>query len=126
VTDSSDDDRPGYGRPPRKARWRKGQNGNPRNRGRKRAESLATTIDKMLLAAVPITLNGEVTKVPTIEAIMFQLLQKGMGGSERAHRVLLKYNEFANQHLEKKLEVTFVDSDYTTSVTNRAPGSEDE
>jgi hypothetical protein len=105
----------GYGRPPRNARWKKGQNGNPRNRGRKRAESLATTIDKLLLAAVPVTLNGEATKVPTIEAIMHQLLRKAMDGSNRAHHVLLKYREFANQHLEKKLSVTFVDSDDTAT-----------
>jgi hypothetical protein len=70
-------------------------------------------IDRLLLAPMQITVNGEASKVSTLEAIVFQILQKAMSGSARAFRILLQYQEFANENLEKKLVVTFLDSDYT-------------
>ena len=74
----------------------------------------------MLLAPVQITVNGEPKKATALEAIVFQLLQKAMAGSARASRALLKYQEFACQNLEKKLELTFVDSDYTRALAAQA------
>jgi hypothetical protein len=82
-------------------------------------------IDRLLLAPVQITLNGETIKVSALEAIMYQLVQKVMSGNARAFRVLLKYQEFANRHAEKKLELTFVDSDYTRALATQPSSIDD-
>jgi hypothetical protein len=103
----------GYKRPPAQTRWKKGQSGNPRRRKLKAFEGTVATIDRLLLTPVQISLSGERTKVSALEAIMCQLLQKAISGNLRAFRVLLKYQEFAIWHGDKKLELTFVDSAYT-------------
>jgi hypothetical protein len=125
MSTPSDEDRVGYGRPPRESRWKRGQSGNPRRRTPKRPESTVATIDRLLLTAVQITLNGETKKVSPLEAIVFQLLQKAMSGNGRAFRALMKYQEFANLNLEKKLELTFVDSDYTRAFATQISSSDD-
>jgi hypothetical protein len=70
-------------------------------------------------------LSGETKEVPALEAIILQLMQKSMAGNGRATRVLLKYQELANRNLEKRLELTFVDSDYTRALTNQPAASRD-
>ena len=115
----------GYKRPPLRTRWKKGQSGNPRRRKYKAFESTVATIDRLLLTPVQISLSGETRKVPALEAIICQLLQKAISGSARASRVLLKYQEFASQHGEKKLELTFVDSAYTRALATQ-PVSDDD
>jgi Family of unknown function (DUF5681) len=114
----------GYGRPPRETRWKKGQSGDPRHRKPKRLESTVAIIDRLLLTPVQISLNGETKKASALEAIVFQLLQKAMSGRGRAIRALLKYQEFANRNLERKLELTFVESDYTRAFSTQ-PSSSD-
>ena len=119
-------DRVGYGRPPRETRWRRGQSGNPRHRKHKRPESTVAKLDKLLLAPVKITLNGEAIKVPALEAIICQLVQQAISGDERAHRVLLRYQEFAVRNSEKTLELTFVKSDYTRAFAAGLSDNDDE
>jgi hypothetical protein len=41
-----------------------------------------------------------------------------MSGNVRASRVLVKYQDFANQNLPKNLEVTFLESDYTRAFAS--------
>jgi hypothetical protein len=115
--DDRDDERVGYKHPPKHTRWKKGQSGNPQHSKPKLAESLLAIIDRLLLAPMPITLSGEPKTVSALEAIMLQLMQKAMAGSARAYGVLLKYEEFAHCNLEKRLELSFVDSDYTRAVS---------
>jgi hypothetical protein len=126
VTDSSDDYRIGRGRPPRKTRWKKGQSGNPHSKKLKQPESTVVIIDRLLLEPVQVTLNGESKKIPTLEAILLQLLQKAKSGSERAYRTLLKYQEFASQNLEKKFRLTFVETDYTRAFAKKRPQDDDD
>ena len=124
MSAGSDNDAVGYGRPPKAHRWKKGQSGNPRRRRSKPPESTVATIDRLLAAPVPITFSGETKRVPAIEAIVLQLLQKEMAGNARAARTLLKYREFAAQNDEKQREVIFVESDYTKALSGQsgAPG----
>jgi hypothetical protein len=119
------DDRVGYKRPPSKTKWRKGQSGNPLGSKRQSDETTVAMIDRMLLTTVPITLNGRRKRVTALEAILYQLLHKAMGGESRAYRILLKFQEFANQNSEKKLELTFVESDYTRALAIQAQGGAD-
>jgi hypothetical protein len=121
----ADEYRVGYGRPPRHTRWKKGQSGNPGRRKSKPPESTIEILDRLLLSPVKITLNGEPTKVPALEAIMCQLLQQARSGSGRAIRVLLRYQELADQFGEKELEVAFVDNEYTRALVSQSGGGDD-
>jgi len=76
----------GYGRPPRNTRWKKGQSGNPRRRDVYPPESTVAIIDRLLTTPVRITLNGEPTRVPALEAIVVQLQLKQLGGNVRQER----------------------------------------
>jgi hypothetical protein len=123
---SDDDDRVGYGHPPMKTRWKKGQSGN-RNRGRpKRTYSTVEIIDRLFQSMVEITINGETSKVPALEAILHQVSLQEMQGRGRAHRVRLKYQEFAIQTSERKTEIIFEDNDYVRALAKSSPiGTDD-
>ena len=123
MTDSSGKYPVGRGRPPRHSRWKKGQTGNKRRREPRKSESVAEMIDRLLLGPVQITVNGEKESVLTLTAIMFQLFQKAFAGNTRAKRVLLKYQEFARNSSDRRLQVTFVESDYTLALAKRPGGS---
>jgi hypothetical protein len=118
VSTPSDEYRVGYGHPPLTTRWPKGQSGNRRGRKSKPHEGVAATIDRLLRARMQITLNGDMKTASALEAIILQLVHKSMAGNGRAYRVLLKYWEFANCNLDKKLELTFIDSDYTRAISS--------
>jgi len=119
MSAASDGYRVGYGHPPLKTRWKKGQSGDSRRRKPKRRRSTVEIIDKMLFVPVQVTLNGETETVPTIRAIIFQLMQKAGSGNVRPARVLQKYRDFASQNLETKPELTFVKSDYTRAFAKQ-------
>jgi hypothetical protein len=113
----------GYGRPPLQTRWKKGQSGNP-NRKPSRKASAIEVIDKLLLSPVKLTINGEIETVTTLEAIVSQLQLKEMSGDARASRVLLRYKEFASQSMEKRVELVFVETDYTRAISDFAEGGD--
>lgn len=124
MSASTEDDSPtGYGNPPKKYRWKKGQSGNSRRQRAKPSESTVAVIDRLLGAPVQITINGETEAVPALEAIIFQLLQKEMSGNQQAARTLLKYREFASRSTKKKLEITFVDNSYTNALSSKLPSA---
>jgi hypothetical protein len=121
VSEPSDEYRTGYGRPPREHQWKKGQSGNSRRRRPKRTESTVDLLDGFLTKPVQVTVNREARKVPALEAIIFQLLQKQMAGNAHASRTLLKYQEFASRNTKRRLEVTFVDNSYTRALADSSP-----
>ena len=122
MTAPSDGYKVGYGRPPLRTRWKKGQSGNPRKKP-KRQESIVETVDRILLSPVRMTIDGESKQVTALEAIVSRLQLKEIGGSATASRILLKYKQFANQHTKPQLQLVFVDSEYTHAVSNhRAKG----
>jgi hypothetical protein len=79
---------------------------------------MTAIIDRLLLNPVTITFNGQQRVVTAIEAIVLQLLRKAMEGDARARRLLLKYQRFARQSAKTRLEIKFLDSDYTQSLAN--------
>lgn len=87
----------------------------PRGRKAKRESTLAI-IDRLLLAPIRTSLNGKETRITVLEAIIYQLLQKEIAGDTRASRALLKYEELAKRGANQRLEIEFVDSDYTRSL----------
>jgi hypothetical protein len=124
MTNPRDDYAVGYGRPPLKSRWKKGQSGNPHKKP-KPSESTVRAIDRLLLSKVKLTLNGEVRSIPALAAIISQLQQKEISGSVRASRVLLKYKEFASRHADKEMRLTFIESEYTRAVGEITSGVAD-
>jgi hypothetical protein len=101
------------------AQSKKTKNGRRHRRERNPPESMVAMIDRLLMEPVSATVNGEATKMPALEAIVFQLYHKATSGNAHAHRVFLKYQEFASRNSEKKLELTFLENDYTLALANK-------
>jgi hypothetical protein len=118
----------GYKRPPKATRWKKGQSGRPGRRSSPRSDSIIEMIDALLLAPVKITLNGEPKQVPALEAILERLWMKGIAGDRQATDVYMRYQELALRKIERKVEIIFTDSDYTTALAAQPPseGPDDE
>lgn len=119
---SRTDDKPydvGYGRTPRHTRWKKGQSGNPRHKKRKVREGTVAILDRLLMRAVPIMINGKLNRMSALEVIITQLVQQELAGSVRASRVLLKYMQLANSTAERTIELKFVEDDYTRAFSTR-------
>lgn len=80
-------------------------------------ESTVAIVDRLLARPHLITFNGESQEVPTIEAILLQLQQKALFGSDsvrkRAGRALWMYHDFAVRHADRQVKVRYVENDYT-------------
>ena len=121
-----DDDEVGYGRPPKRARIRKGENRNRNRRYRKRSEGRAEMMTRILLKPVDVTVSGERKKITALEAILLQLRAKELSDQPRASKVRLKYEDFARQNSQPRPRIVFVDSDYTQALTATAPKKNDD
>jgi Family of unknown function (DUF5681) len=115
MSSDPDDDHTGYGKPPKHTQWKEGQSGNPKRRYPKRAESTVNLIDKLLLKLVEITVGEKTYKVTTLEAILRRLWLKEFAGDTRALKIWLKFQELARQFSRPRVEIVFVDNDYTTA-----------
>ena len=93
--------------------------------GRLGPENMTAVIDHFLFNPVTITFKGQQMVVTAIEAIVLQLLRKAMEGEARARRALLKDQGFARQSAKVRLEVRFLDSDYTQSLANWTEGRDE-
>jgi hypothetical protein len=78
-------------------------------------------IDRFFLAPVGITVNGEEKKVSTLEAIILQLWLREIAGDRRALDVRLKYEAFARANSEIRVEMIFVDTEYTRALAAGLP-----
>jgi hypothetical protein len=107
----------GYRRPPRATQWKKGQSANPGGRSSPRSISVAEMIDKLLLTMVKITVNGDSKRVAVLEVILEQLWNKWIAGDHRAMAVYFRWLELAPEVAERKVQVTFADSEYTRAFT---------
>jgi len=85
----------GYGRPPKHTRWKKGQCGNPKRIRNRSPKPAVQMIDEFFASKIDIIEKDMSRPVTAFEAILLQLWIKTMGGSKRAMKVLLKYQEFA-------------------------------
>jgi hypothetical protein len=121
-----DDDEVGYGRPPKRTRFRKNKSGNRNRRYRKRSEGRAEMMTRILLKPVDITVSGERKKITALEAILLQLRAKELSDHPRAPKVRLKYEEFARQNSQPRPQIVFVDSDYTQALAAKAPKKDDD
>jgi hypothetical protein len=77
----------GYGRPPRKHQWKKGQpSANPKGRPR---GSRRPNLAEVLLELVPIKIQGRTRKVPYLEAFAQVMKDKAIKGDPKLGQMLL-------------------------------------
>jgi len=120
MADKSDDELVGYGRPPRKNRWKPGETGHRKRRYSNRRPSALEFLEKQLAEPVPITIGDEDHKVSKLEAILWQLYRKMLSGERRALAVWLKYAKFFAQDSETKVAIEYVENDYTRALAAQA------
>ena len=83
-----DDERVGYGRPPRATRFRPGQSGNPRGRP-KGARNLSTVVAAALNEKVAVNENGRRRRIIKLDAAVKQLVNRAASGEMRATQLVL-------------------------------------
>lgn len=76
-------DEVGFGKPPRRTQFKKGQSGNPRGRP-KGKPNLATALEKALREKVVVNENGRRKVITKLEAAIKQLVNKAASGDLRA------------------------------------------
>jgi hypothetical protein len=126
MTDDSDDELVGCGRPPKHSRWLKGQTGNRKRQYARRKISPLELIEKELAELIPITSTDGDQKVPKLMAILLQLNQKMLLGDRRALAVLMKFEALAARNSEQKVQLEYVDNDYTQALSASKQGNSDE
>jgi hypothetical protein len=121
MSADGDDEKPGYGKPPKRTRWKDGESGNRQRRYPKRVETTIELIDRLLLKPIEIKVDDKPRRVTTLEAILFRLWQKEVAGDTRALKIRLKFEEFARQHSKPRIETVFVDNEYTAAFAAVPP-----
>jgi len=89
----------GYGKPPKKHQFKKGQSGNPNGRP-KGILNMATVIERTLREKVIVNENGERKTITKLEAAMKQVANKAASGDLRAFQQLISLAHYAEAALE--------------------------
>lgn len=83
MSTNDDNEAIGYGRPPTKTRFQKGQSGNPRGR-RKGSTNFSTDLKYTLQALVVVQDRGKPKKISTQRAMLMLAREKALKGDWRA------------------------------------------
>lgn len=105
----------GFGYPPKKNQFKKGQSGNPKGRP-KGSKNLKTDALSVLKMSVPLKVNGKTKKVSTQKAALMRLREKALKGDQRALEKLLelsaRYNDddlyVATEHTIEKNDADII------------------
>ncbi len=113
----SDDDKTGYGKPPKKHQFKPGQSGNPKGRPKKVSKSYLyariseEAFRKAILSQLnePITIseNGENYSIPRIDAVIKTLTNKALQGHIPAIKELLKWADSTSKGEDKMIMSLF-------------------
>lgn len=87
LADHNDGYAVGYGKPPRRTRFKKGQSGNPRGRP-KGTKCLAAVLMQALTETVVVTENGRRRKITKLEVMTKQLANKAATADLAAMKLL--------------------------------------
>ena len=86
-----------------------------------RPPSTFAIMERLLSSPVPITISGAAARVPALEAIILQVMQKAMAGNARAFRMLADYQELASKRGSGPASLHFVENEYTREVARDPP-----
>jgi hypothetical protein len=84
----TDDEKPGYKRPPKAKQFKAGTSGNPRGRP-KGSRNLKTDLSKLLNKRITVREDGEVRKISRQEAILLGLFSQALRGDAKATSSIL-------------------------------------
>jgi len=98
-TDKKRDYEVGYGRPPRRTRFKKGQSGNPKGRPGG-AKNLSTLLNEALNERVIVAEDNGERKITKREAIVKQLVNRSATADWRALKILIDMQ----QDIESRME----------------------
>ena len=93
------DDVIGYGKPPKRNQFVKGQSGNPSGRP-KGSQNLASVLNTTIRQRIKVTENGRVRFTTKFEAILAQLVNKALRGDVHATHELRYWLQFLEESLQ--------------------------
>jgi hypothetical protein len=126
MADHSDEEPIGRGHPPKHSRWVKGTTGNRKRQYARHKISPLEMIEKELAELIPISgADGDET-VPKLMAILLQLNQKMLLGDRRALAVFMKFETLAARNSDQKVQLEYVDNDYTQALSTPQQENGDE
>jgi hypothetical protein len=79
----------GYGKPPAERRFKKGVSGNPRGRPRG-SKNIGLLLEEELSNKILINENGKRTTITKRQGIVKQMVNRAVGGNDRAVRLILE------------------------------------
>jgi hypothetical protein len=88
--ETDDDYEVGYGKPPKHARFKKGQSGNPSGRKKKRESAIRAQLIELLTENIPIKEGGKRRNSPGIVVVVKQLLVQALKGDKKTALQLYK------------------------------------
>jgi hypothetical protein len=122
IRDDDEDDRVGYGKPPKHTRFRPGRSGNPR--GRSRAVDFRdweNPIQKYMLELITVTIKGKKEKVPVVDALIKSAIRRALEGCTKHLKVLLDGSGGLKDLIqEQKRQKTKADEEFIEQVRKEA------
>jgi hypothetical protein len=122
TRDDDEDDRVGYGKPPKHTRFRPGRSGNPR--GRSRAVDFRdweNPIQKYMLELITVTIKGKKEKVPVVDALIKTAIRRALEGCTKHLKVLLDGSGGLKDLIqEQKRQKTKADEEFIEQVRKEA------
>jgi hypothetical protein len=122
TRDDDEDDRVGYGKPPKHTRFRPGRSGNPR--GRSRAVDFRdweNPIQKYMLEPITVTIKGKKEKVPVVDALIKTAIRRALEGCTKHLKVLLDGSGGLKDLIqEQKRQKTKADEEFIEQVRKEA------
>ena len=93
----------GFGKPPKRTQWKKGQSGNPKGKP-KGSKNASTVFEEMLAQTVVVKVNGQEQRMPLTEALRHKLTKGALQGTTKETMDVMK-------ELEKHFPGTFSPKD---------------
>jgi hypothetical protein len=69
-------------------------------------------------------LHGATKKVSALEAIVRLISQKALSGDRQALAAQMKYQVFAAKYHDRRVQIVFVESEYTAALASKPPPKE--